>query len=125
MKNTAAASAALSARSGTESHCLIEQKELLAQCQTALMRDVVQMADDERERFITSTGLLMQRAYRLGDRTNALALQQCMYAAIHARSPAQRERMEAEIRRRIDEGVGYFASEAAADQGRRAMGATA
>jgi hypothetical protein len=55
---------------------------------------------------------------RLGDRANAVQLRQCMYDAIASRSPAHKAAMEAEVQRRIDEGVGYFSGDAANRLGR-------
>lgn len=92
------------------------------ECREALLADVLGMTDDQRERFIVSTGELMLRAYRLGQREDAVQLQQCMYAAIHARSPAKRQEMAVEIERRIADGIGYFSSDAAVQLGRSAMG---
>jgi hypothetical protein len=78
------------------------------------------VSDAELEQHIRDCGVLMQRAHDNGNRQEAESWQAAMYAAIAARRPEVKARMEADIQRSIDEGVGFFCSDLALQMGRPA-----
>jgi hypothetical protein len=87
----------------------------------ALLLDVVgdrlqrlaarELSDSELEQHIKDCGHLLEQAMEHGNVQEAEGWQQAMYRAIAARSPARKAQMEAEIERRISEGLDYFNSE--------------
>ena len=87
-------------------------------------------SDDEREAFILHCGEQLQAAYRRFEEHNLPADRDAAIQWLHlqdqariGRSQAMQQAMEQGIQRRIDEGVGYFSSDAALALGRAGGGA--
>lgn len=83
------------------------------------------LSDEEREAHIFSCTQHMEASYARfqrfgvpGDRDAAIEFMRMRDAAMLTRSPAVKARMQAEVDRRIDEGVCYFSSDAAQALGR-------
>lgn len=70
-----------------------------------------ELSDAELEQHIKDCGHLLEQAMEHGNVQEAEGWQQAMYQAIAARSPARKAQMEAQIERRISEGLDYFNSE--------------
>lgn len=80
------------------------------------------MTEAELDQHIACCARLMEAAMEKGDRAEAVAWQQAMYAAIAGRTPEHRQRIEAEIQARIERDPCYFCAMGEADRARLARG---
>lgn len=71
------------------------------------------LAEQRIDTHITDCGLLLTAAHVAGNRQEAEQWQQAMYAAIAARTPAHKARLEAEIMARIENPQNCFFMESA------------